>query len=102
MPRIKNTIEHNGKRKVCRIFDNGGATVDRYTIAFKQWAWPWKDAHYGVMVYPYIKSSENPFHPQGVRLHDGAREFVTGKHLGKRVAFDTLPVNVKTFILNNI
>ncbi len=95
--RVKNTIEHNGKRLVCRIFDNGGDSFDRYTVAFKGY----RLERYG-MVYPYISSSENPFHAQGFGQHGESKQFLTGKHLGKRVAFDTLPVDVQTFILDNI
>ena len=97
MPRINNTIMVEGKRKVCRIFDNGGASVDRYTIALKGY----RVEGWG-MVYPYLASSSHPFHPQGFGQHGESREFLTGKHLGKRVAFDTLPVDVQTFILDNI
>lgn len=97
MPRINNTIMVEGKRKVCRIFDNGGASVDRYTIAFKGYRMAGRG-----MVYPYLASSSHPFHPQGFGQHGESREFLTGKHLGKRVAFDTLPVDVQTFILDNI
>jgi len=86
----------DGKRLVCRIFDNGGATVDRYTIALKGYRWVLG------MVYPYLASSTNPFHPQGFGQHGESREFLTGKHLGKRVAFDSLPVDVQKFVLNNI
>lgn len=96
MPRIKNTIIVNGKRKVCRIFDNGGTSIDRYTIALKGYRWVLG------MVYPYLASSANPFHPQGFGQHGGSREFLNGKHLGKRVEFDSLPVDVQTFILDNI
>ena len=97
MPRINNTIMVDGKRKVCRIFDNGGASVDRYTIAFKGYRMAGRG-----MVYPYLASSSHPFHPQGFGQHGESREFLTGKHLGKRVAFDTLPVDVQKFILDNI
>ena len=97
MPRINSTIMVDGKRKVCRIFDNGGASVDRYTIAFKGY----RVEGWG-MVYPYLASSSHPFHPQGFGQHGESREFLTGKHLGKRVAFDTLPVDVQKFILDNI
>jgi hypothetical protein len=94
MPKVKNTILVNGKRKVCRIFDNSGATVDHYTIAFK-------GSHisgYG-MIYPFLVSGANPL---GYSGHEESRQFLTGKHLGKRIAFETLPVDVQTFILNNI
>ena len=94
---MKNTITWKGKRKVCRIFDNGGESFDRYTIAFKGY----RLAGHG-MVYPYLASSENPFHPQGFGLHGESKEFLTGKHLGKRVAFEDVPERVQQFILENI
>lgn len=98
MARIKNTIMVNGKRKVCRIFDTGSDGVfDRYTIAFKGY----RVQGYG-MVYPYLASSDNPFHPQGYGMHGESKEFVTGKCLGKRVPFEALPDSVKRFILANI
>jgi len=97
MPRIKNTIIVNGKRKVCRIFDNGGTSIDRYTIAFKACK-----VNNIFTIYPYLASSANPFHPQGFGQHGESREFLNGKHLGKRVAFDSLPVDVQKFVLNNI
>lgn len=98
MPRIKNTIQHPTRgRLTCRVYDNGGATVDRYTVAFKGSYVP----HYG-MVYPYLACNDAPFHPQGFGQHGENREFLDGAYLGKRVAFDTLPSDVQKFIMNNI
>ena len=95
-PRIKNTILVNGKRKVCRIFDIGDTVADRYTIAFK--------GYYDqcAMIYPYLASSENPYHPQGFGQYGESRQFITGKQLGKRVSFESLPGPVQRFILDNI
>ena len=95
---MKNTIAVNGKRKVCRIYDTGlDGAFDRYTIAFKGY----RVAGFGT-VYPYLASSENPFHPQGFGMHCESREFLTGRHLGKRVSFDALPEQVQDFILQSI
>lgn len=95
--KIKNTITVNGKRRVCRIFDSGpDGAFDRYTIALKGYR-----VGYG-MVYPYLASSNNPFHPQGFGQHCESREFLKGKHLGKRISFDVLPEQVKQFILQSI
>ena len=94
---MKNTIMVNGKRKVCRIFDSGENFADRYTIAFKGY----RVSGYG-MVYPYLASGGTPFHPMGFGQHGESKYFLTGKHLGKRVEFDSLPDQVKTFILENI
>ena len=98
MARIKSTIMVGGKRKVCRVFDTGSDGVfDRYTIAFKGYR---VEGH--GMVYPYLASSTNPFHPQGFGQHGESKGFLTGKHLGKRVRFDSLPTDVQCFILDNI
>lgn len=96
--KIKNTIMVDGKHKVCRIFDLGpGGAFDRYTVAFKGY----RANDYG-MVYPYLASSDNPFHPQGFGQHGESKEFLTGKHLGKRVSFEYLPEQVQQFILQSI
>lgn len=94
---MKNTIQARGKKLVCRIFDAGDKYADRYTIAFKGY----RVNEYG-MVYPYLAASCYPFHPQGFGQHGESRHFLTGKHLGKRVSFDSLPDQVKQFILQNI
>ena len=96
---IKNTIMHKGKRMVCRIFDANphnldNAPFDRFTVAFKGY----RVKNWG-MVYPYIASSVYPFHPQGFGQHGESRTFLTGKHLGKRISFESLPVDVKSFVL---
>lgn len=97
MTRILNTIMVAGKRKVCRIYDAGDSVADRYTITFK--GYRLKD--WG-MVYPYLSASEDPYHPCGVGQHGESREYMTGRHLGKRVRFEALPEPVQRFILMNI
>lgn len=96
--RVKNTITlPDGRRVVCRIFDAGDgerASVDRFTIAFKGFR-GWR----GDMVYPYIAASSHPFHPQGFGQHGESRDFLTGRHLGKRIGFDALPPDVRRFVL---
>lgn len=100
---MKNTIviqdkkTGKDKRVVCRIYDAGDAVVDRYTIAFKGY----RVEGYG-MVYPYLASSEEPFHPQGFGQHGESKEFLDGKHLGRRVDFADLGSNVQKFILQNV
>lgn len=94
---MKNTIIINGKRKTCRIFDAGETLADRYTIAFRGY----RMQGHG-MVYPYLASGPSPFHPGGFGLHCESAMFMTGKHLGKRMAFEALPADVQKFVLNNI
>lgn len=91
---MRNTITHNGRRLVCRIFDAGDAQFDRYTVAFKGY----RVDRLG-MIYPYIASSIHPFHPQGFGQHGEARQFLTGRHLGRRIAFEQCPPDVQKFIL---
>lgn len=94
---MKNTITVNGKRKTCRIFDAGEQYADRYTIAFRGY----RVKGYG-MVYPYLASGNAPFHPQGFGQHGESRGFMSGRHLGKRRTFESLPADVRRFILSNI
>jgi hypothetical protein len=96
--KVPNTIIVNGKRLVCRIFDTGpDGPVDRYTIAFKA-----QRLEGRCLVYPYLSADDNPFHPQGFGQHGESWEFMTGKHLGKRVTFCSLPGPVQRFVLNKI
>jgi hypothetical protein len=106
MPRVLNTIHTTRGRLVCRIWnaaldkmykDNEAkAPFDRYTIAFKAQ----RDDR--TTYYPYLTCSENPTHPQGFGQWGESRKFMTGKHLGKRVSFDSLPPQVQAYILQNI
>ena len=73
-----------------RIYDNGGETVDRYTV---------------VIDYPdgsqsWLGSSEKPFDPQGFGQHvgDEGSGNQEGEHLGKRVKFSEVPKDVQKFI----
>lgn len=66
---MKNTIIVEGKRKTCRIYDMGEHMADRYTIAFKGYRVR------GRMVYPYLASGNDPFHPMGFGQHGGVKHF---------------------------
>ena len=92
---MKNTITlDDGRRVVCRIFDAGPEVTDRYTVAFKGR----RVTGYG-MTYPYLASGSTPFHPQGYGQHGESSVFLKGAHLGKRVAFESVPADVQKFIL---
>lgn len=60
------------------IFDNGGATADRFTVCF-----PWDKSPQGNYVQS-IGMSERPYHPQGFCQHSYA---TVGDHLGKRISY---------------
>ena len=89
--RPANTVTIDGKRYVCRIYDNGGETLDRYTIALKARRDP-----LGRLYYPYLASSTSPFHSFG--QHGESEHFLRGGHLGTRVAFEDVPEEVREFI----
>ena len=78
--------------KRVQIFDNNGATVDRYTAVFK--AMPERGG-----LFHARGMSENPFHPMG---HGPATSAAPGRHLGKRIAFDDLPEPCKKLVLSDL
>ena len=95
---MKNSIITDGKKRTCVIYDNGGpgapgGSIDRYTVVLRAY----RDKRRGCMVYPYLACSKYPF--QSFGLHEDSYESIRGKHLGKRVAFEDVPEDVKAFIL---
>jgi hypothetical protein len=97
METMKNTIVHPTRGKlVCKIYDNGGETVDRYTVLFKA------RMYGGKLYWPYFSASENPFHPLGYWQYGLSDHPIDGKHLGHRVKFDALPNDMQRYIKNCI
>lgn len=70
-----------------RCYDNGGTTIDRYTAVFMD---EFRLNGHGIAsrFYASLGMSASPFHPQGVCQHS---EAVIGRHLGKRIAYASLP-----------
>lgn len=83
---------------VLRCYDNGGKTLDRYTIIPPRWAAYEVEQditrYRGVRTFNAIAANAYPFHPQGFGQHVSA---VPGAHLGKRVHWDALPADVQRF-----
>lgn len=80
---------------VCRVYDNGGKTADRFTALY-----PFEDySHAPDGMYAAVGMDETPFHPQGIGSHCGA---MPGSHLGRRVAFEVLPVDCQRLIRQDI
>lgn len=79
-----------------RIYDNGGRTVDRYTIIPPRWAREYREHQPGQWLA--LAANESPFHPQGVGMHVVA---MPGKHLGQRINWRELPDDVKRFARNS-
>lgn len=72
-----------------RIYDNGGETLDRYTVIPPRWAAEYRERD---GMFTAIGCSQNP--SQGFGQHTSAQP---GKHLGKRIAWDELPEGVQRF-----
>ena len=65
--------------KISKVFDNSGATFDRYTIIFED-------------RFDALELSDNCDSPQGFSQFGVA---VEGRHLGGQIQFAYLPENVK-------
>jgi hypothetical protein len=72
-----------------RAYDNGGRSADRYTVLPARQHRAWQEAP---GLWLALGANHEPFHPQGIGMTCSA---VAGKHLGKKVAFDTLPADVQ-------
>jgi hypothetical protein len=77
----------DGKRVRC--YDNGGETWDRYTVVYMDYP----AGRPGV--FESVGMSGAPFHPQGFGQHGGAKP---GKHLGRRVPFESLPADCQKLV----
>ena len=76
-----------------RCFDNGGKTLDRYTIIPPRTAWrEYRNPRNGL--WTAIAASTRPFDPQGFGQ---ATEAAPGGHLGERIPFESLPRDVQTY-----
>ena len=76
--------------KVKAVYDNGGASIDRYTIVYNGKAG--KHSVYGSQLWECVGSSMNPTHPQGFFQHG---DCTIGMHLGKKIKFEELPEEVR-------
>lgn len=78
------------KNDTVRIYDNGGKTVDRYTVIFMDQFYTDSDAHRAPFrrLHDALGMSAEPFAPHGIGQHTSG---MPGSHLGKRITFDELP-----------
>lgn len=78
-----------------RIYDNGGKTVDRYTLVVPSVNEPGKLDMYGF--------NDNPFHPQGFGQSAGSYDKMGSySHLGKLISYDDLPEQAQRFVRQEI
>ena len=74
-----------------RIYDNGGETIDRYTLVVPSVNAPGMMDMYGF--------NDNPYHPQGFGQYAGAyRQRGSYSHLGKLVSLESLPEQARKFV----
>jgi hypothetical protein len=72
-----------------RCYDNGGKTMDRYTVIFMDSP----EALAGH--FACLAMNHEPFHPQGFGQHSAA---IPGRHLGKRIKFEELPADCQRLV----
>lgn len=102
-------LMHGGSPRWIRVYDNGGETVDRFTVLFtgriagKAPGWNF-----------YLGMSKNPYHPQGfgqhgeyqgqpydVNRHGFAPAIGRKCHLGRRIRFDVLPEPCRRLVVDD-
>lgn len=89
----------NGVPRWIHCYDNGGKTFDRYSIVLTG-----NYRHLTQRHTAFIGASEHPFHPQGFgsfELLNFTPDYPTYGHLGKKIKFKDLPVDVKKMVKND-
>lgn len=71
-----------------RVYDNGGKTVDRFTVVFL-------DRPERAGLFEALGMDEQPFHPQGFGQHCTA---TPGEHLGEIANYFDLPADCQKMI----
>lgn len=74
-----------------RIYDNGGKTLDRYTIIFMDRP----ERQYNT--FTALGCNSEPFHGIGQNCIA-----MPGRHLGKRIGFEDCPSEVQKFIMQEL
>jgi hypothetical protein len=93
----KEALLPNNKPRYIRCYDNGGKTVDSYTVVFTG-----RYRHKTNRATLYLCMSANPFHPQGFGQHgEGDIDSRGYSHLGKKIGFDQLPEDCQKLVLSD-
>jgi hypothetical protein len=79
--------------KNIRCYDNGGKTLDRYTVVYMN------EPEHSPETFAARGMSERPFHPQGFGQYCIA---MPGRHLGKRIKFEELPADCQKLVLQDL
>lgn len=76
-----------------RCYDNGGKTIDRYTVVYMD------EPERQPGTFAAVAMNSEPFHPQGFGQHTTA---MPGKHLGRRIAFESLPADCQQLVRQDL
>lgn len=76
--------------KIKAIYDNGGKSVDRYTVVYDALSTVGRTD-----LFESLGMSDNPTHPQGIGQHSAC---LPGAHLGKRIEFSDLPADCQAVV----
>lgn len=89
---MKTKTKSDYPRGVLSITDNGGATIDRYTVVFAP------ENVRGEVWYPMITMSARPSHPQGVgcsSMHQHRPRMTEGE---RAIQFAALPADCRRVV----
>ena len=75
------------------IYDNDGATFDRYTVVFLD------EPEGRAGLFAARAMSQNPSHPQGFGQYCTA---MPGKHLGRRIELKDLPLACQRLVYSDL
>ena len=84
------------KSKNIKVYDNGGKTMDRYTVVYLNDKQGIVSNNGGSMLFGCVGMNETPLAPNGFCQHSTCLD---GKHLGKKIAFKNLPVDCQEIVL---
>ena len=87
----------NGHPKWIRCYDNGGESIDRYTVVFT-------GNYAGRNGCDYLAMDDQPTSPQGFGQHMNSREIIDrpqSAHLGRRIPFSALPDACRRLVLSD-
>lgn len=108
-----NQLLPGGRPRYVRCYDNGGKSLDRYTVVFTG-RYEKREAYSRQSWFSYLGMSANPFHPQGFGISDSSpnKPIDTNKwgfapaigrknHLGVRIQFADLPPDCRKLVLQD-
>jgi hypothetical protein len=97
--RASRLLLSDGSPKYVRCYDNTGETIDRYTVVFTG-----RYTHKTNDEFWNLSMSGAPFHPQGFGQHgfgDRPIDRPTYSHLGRKIAFTSLPEDCQKLVLQD-